>query len=66
MVCPGQGISNMIRINDIIDKISEYNPEADIDLLDRAYIFSAKVHDVKHACLESPICPTRLRSPGSW
>jgi len=35
----------MIRISDIIDNISEYNPEADVDLLDRAYIFSAKVHD---------------------
>ncbi|MBR9981394.1 MAG: bifunctional (p)ppGpp synthetase/guanosine-3',5'-bis(diphosphate) 3'-pyrophosphohydrolase [Desulfatitalea sp.] len=35
----------MIRINDIIDKITEYNPDADLDLIDRAYIFSAKVHD---------------------
>jgi len=35
----------MIRINDIIDKISEYNPEADVDLIGRAYIFSAKVHE---------------------
>jgi GTP diphosphokinase / guanosine-3',5'-bis(diphosphate) 3'-diphosphatase len=35
----------MIRINDIIDKVTEYNPEADLDLIDRAYIFSAKVHD---------------------
>ena len=35
----------MIRINDIIDRVTEYNPEADLDLIDRAYIFSAKVHD---------------------
>jgi GTP diphosphokinase / guanosine-3',5'-bis(diphosphate) 3'-diphosphatase len=35
----------MIRINDIIDKITEYNPDANLDLIDRAYIFSAKVHD---------------------
>ena len=35
----------MIRINDIIDKITDYNPEVDLDLIDRAYIFSAKVHD---------------------
>jgi GTP diphosphokinase / guanosine-3',5'-bis(diphosphate) 3'-diphosphatase len=35
----------MIRISDIIDKITDYNPEADLDLIDRAYIFSAKVHD---------------------
>ena len=35
----------MIRINDILDKISEYNPDADLGLIDRAYIFSAKVHE---------------------
>ena len=35
----------MIRISDILDKVTEYNPEADMDLIDRAYIFSAKVHD---------------------
>ena len=35
----------MIRISDIIDKIYEYNPDADVGLVDRAYIFSAKVHD---------------------
>jgi GTP pyrophosphokinase len=35
----------MIRISDIIDKILEYNPEADLDIIDRAYIFSARVHD---------------------
>jgi GTP pyrophosphokinase len=35
----------MIRINDIIDKISEYHPEADLDIIDRAYIYSAIVHD---------------------
>ncbi|MCW7753231.1 bifunctional (p)ppGpp synthetase/guanosine-3',5'-bis(diphosphate) 3'-pyrophosphohydrolase [Desulfobotulus sp. H1] len=35
----------MIRINDIIDRILEYDPEADIDLVERAYIYSARVHD---------------------
>ncbi len=35
----------MIRITDIIDKVSENNPEADLDIIDRAYIFSARVHD---------------------
>jgi GTP pyrophosphokinase len=35
----------MIRINDIIDKIYEYQPESNIDLVERAYVFSAKVHD---------------------
>ncbi len=35
----------MIRITDIIDKVLEYNPDADLDLVDRAYIYSARVHD---------------------
>ncbi|MEJ2096112.1 MAG: bifunctional (p)ppGpp synthetase/guanosine-3',5'-bis(diphosphate) 3'-pyrophosphohydrolase [Deltaproteobacteria bacterium] len=34
----------MIRINDIIDRILEYNPEADIDIVERAYVYSARVH----------------------
>ena len=35
----------MIRISDIIDKTSENNPDADLDIIDRAYIYSARVHD---------------------
>ncbi len=34
----------MIRINDILDKIVEYYPDADLDIIDRAYIYSARVH----------------------
>ncbi|MGA2191987.1 MAG: bifunctional (p)ppGpp synthetase/guanosine-3',5'-bis(diphosphate) 3'-pyrophosphohydrolase [Nitrospirota bacterium] len=34
----------MLRFEDILDKIQGYQPDADIDLLRRAYIFSAKVH----------------------
>ena len=35
----------MIRINDIVDKALETNPDADVDLIERAYVFSARVHD---------------------
>ncbi|MFH2044954.1 MAG: bifunctional (p)ppGpp synthetase/guanosine-3',5'-bis(diphosphate) 3'-pyrophosphohydrolase [Pseudomonadota bacterium] len=35
----------MIRITDIIDKVNAYNPDADLDILDRAYVYSARVHD---------------------
>ena len=35
----------MIRINDIIDKITDYVPEADLDIVKRAYIYSARVHE---------------------
>ena len=35
----------MIRITDILDKVSENQPDADLDLIERAYIYSAKVHE---------------------
>ncbi len=34
----------MVRIEDVIDRVLSYNPKADISLLRRAYIYSAKVH----------------------
>lgn len=34
----------MIRLNDILDKILSYNPAADLDVVRKAYVFSAKVH----------------------
>ncbi|MFW6080338.1 MAG: RelA/SpoT family protein [Desulfosalsimonas sp.] len=34
----------MIRITDILEKLTEYYPEADVDIVDRAYIYSARVH----------------------
>lgn len=35
---------DIVRINDIVDYISTYYPEADFDLIRKAYIFSAQVH----------------------
>jgi GTP pyrophosphokinase len=34
----------MIRINDILDKVLESHPGEDLDVIDRAYIYSARVH----------------------
>lgn len=34
----------MIRIEYITDKVLDYNPDADLDVIERAYIYSAKVH----------------------
>ena len=34
----------IVRINDIIDQVVSYHPEADTGLLQRAYVYSAKVH----------------------
>jgi GTP pyrophosphokinase len=35
----------VLRFNDIADRMLEYNPGVDLELLQRAYVFSAKVHD---------------------
>lgn len=35
----------MIRINDILDKAAETNPDEGLDIIDRAYIYSARVHE---------------------
>ena len=34
----------MIRLTDILEKMSHYLPEADLSLIEKAYVFSAKVH----------------------
>jgi GTP pyrophosphokinase len=34
----------MVRINHIIDTMSEYCPADDLDLVERAYVYSARVH----------------------
>ena len=38
-------VQPMLRFNDIADRMLEYNPGIDLELLQRAYVFSAKVHD---------------------
>ena len=34
----------MVRLEDILEKVSAYNPDADLELIKKAYVFSAKVH----------------------
>ncbi len=34
----------MVRINDIVEEVLKYNPQADVELLQKAYIFSAQAH----------------------
>ena len=34
----------MIRLDDILDKVREYNPKANLELINRAYVYSAKAH----------------------
>ena len=34
----------MIRLNDIVDRVLSYHPEADVSLIEKAYVYSAKAH----------------------
>src|SRR5512137_1311112 len=34
----------MIRLNDILDKLLSYNPSADLEVVRKAYVYCAKVH----------------------
>ncbi len=34
----------MLRLGDIVDRVTAYNPAAEVELIRKAYVFSAKVH----------------------
>ncbi|MCK5256925.1 MAG: bifunctional (p)ppGpp synthetase/guanosine-3',5'-bis(diphosphate) 3'-pyrophosphohydrolase, partial [Deltaproteobacteria bacterium] len=34
----------MIRLKDLSDKVISYHPDPSIDLIEKAYVFSAQVH----------------------
>jgi len=34
----------LLRLNDILDRVSRYHPDPDLDLIKKAYVYSAKVH----------------------
>ena len=34
----------MVRFNDIVEEMLRYNPQTDVDMLERAYVLSAKAH----------------------
>ena len=34
----------MLRLNDIVDRVQSYHPNADVDLIRRAYVYSAQAH----------------------
>jgi GTP pyrophosphokinase len=36
--------STLIRLNDILDRVGGYHPDPDLDLIKKAYVYSAKVH----------------------
>src|SRR3954465_4458438 len=34
----------MIRLNDILQRVASYHPDPDLDVIKKAYVYSAKVH----------------------
>ena len=36
--------SPLLRLNDILDRVTSYHPDPDLDLIKKAYVYSAKVH----------------------
>jgi GTP pyrophosphokinase len=34
----------MLRLNDILDKVASYHPDGNLELIEKSYVFSAKVH----------------------
>jgi GTP pyrophosphokinase len=34
----------LLRLNDILDRVAGYHPDPDLDLIKKAYVYSAKVH----------------------
>jgi GTP diphosphokinase / guanosine-3',5'-bis(diphosphate) 3'-diphosphatase len=53
----------MIRFEDLLEKVRAYSPDADVELLRRAYVFSAFEHrgQVRHS--GEPYRSTRSPSP---
>jgi GTP pyrophosphokinase len=56
----------MIRFETLLEKVRGYSPEADLELLRRAYVFSALEHKGRSAIRASPISCTRSKLPTSW
>ncbi len=34
----------MLRLNDILDRVAQYHPDPDLEIIKKAYVYSAKVH----------------------
>src|SRR2546428_9249970 len=34
----------LLRLNDILDRVAGYHPDPDLDVVKKAYVYSAKVH----------------------
>ena len=37
-------VSTAMQVNDVLDIVRDYSPDADLDVIVRAYLFSAQAH----------------------
>jgi len=56
----------MIRIEDVIEKVEKNRPEPDIELIRRAYLFSALHHRGQKRASGEPILSIRSKSRIYW
>src|SRR5438270_6430974 len=54
----------MIRLNDILEKVSAYHKDADLELLSQAYLYSATVHHVQIRKSRAPYLVNPLEVAG--
>ncbi len=52
----------MVRLTDILDKVKSYHPAADIDLINKAYVYSARMHEGQMRKAATPTSSTRSAS----
>ena len=58
-------IPAMMRQYELVERVRRYNPHADEDLLNRAYVFAMKAHGAQNAPPATPISRIRSKSPPS-
>ena len=55
----------MIRQFELVERVKSYDPNADEDLLNRAYVFSMKAHGAQLRASGDPYFSIRSKSPAS-
>ena len=53
----------MMRQYELVERVQAYNPQADEDLLNRAYIYAMQKHGTQTRASGDPYFPTRWKSP---
>ena len=55
----------MMRQYELVERVKSYDPDADEELLNRAYVYAMKAHGEQKRASGEPIFPIRSKSPPS-